>query len=85
MNSSEEKQVFLLGRILKRDPKRVQNLLSQQKLMAPKVAIEFSNTLLQRQLGNYDNQSIHQVYWDNFRSGDNASDYERVMQIFSHA
>lgn len=85
MNSSEEKQVFLLGRILKRDPKRVKNLLIQQKLMAPQVAIEFSNTLLQSQLRDYDNHSIRKVYLEHYHTDDDAGDYERVMQIFSHA
>ncbi len=40
MNRSEEKQVFLLGRILRRDLGRVERLVELGKLKVPHEAVE---------------------------------------------
>ena len=83
MNSSEEKQVFLLGRILKRDPLRVKNLLINDKLKAPYVAVDFSRILLKHQSINID--TIEKTFNENYDGKDNISEYKRVMQIFTVA
>ena len=84
MNSSEEKQVFLLGRILQRDPQRVATLLDQDKLKVPQEALDFSKDIIEHSIQLSDHAEMEAIYIDKYQDTENSDNYHRVMSIFSH-
>lgn len=83
MNTTEERQVYLVGRILKRDPQRIKNLINQQKLRVPESTIDFMSVLLQDGLKEYNNKHIQKVYYDYYSMEDDGF-YERITQLLCH-
>lgn len=81
MNRSEEKQVFLLGRILRRDLGRVERLVKLGKLKVPQEAVEFSEVIirLNRGAATVDSQAIEDAYTSDFRNA--GGEYLQVKEL----
>ncbi|MBA6365676.1 hypothetical protein H4J42_18200, partial [Colwellia sp. BRX8-8] len=58
MNSSEQKQIYLLGRMLFRDAARVQNLINTEQLNVSSEASEFAETVIRVSHGHASAQDV---------------------------
>lgn len=81
MNRSEEKQVFLLGRILRRDLGRVERLVELGKLKVPHEAVELSKVVIRLNPGaaTIDSQAIEDAYTSDF--GNAGDEYLQVKEL----
>ena len=81
MNRSEEKQVFLLGRILQRDLGRVERLLELGKLKAPVEAVEFSREVIRMNpdVDAVDSAAIVRAYNSSFSTA--GEEYRQVKDL----
>jgi hypothetical protein len=81
MNRSEEKQVFLLGRILQRDLGRVERLLELGKLKAPVEAVEFSREVIRMNpdVDAVDSAAIVRAYNSSFHTA--GEEYRQVKDL----
>jgi len=83
MNSSEQKQIYSLGRMLFRDAERVQKLINSEQLNVSSEVSEFTETVIRVTHGHVRPQDIRQIYEQNFSNRAHSEEYEKVAQIFS--
>lgn len=81
MNSSEQKQIYLLGRMLFRDAARVQNLINTEQLNVSPEASEFAQTVIRVSHGHATPQDVRAIYEDNFSTRVRRDEYKKVADI----
>ena len=81
MNSSEQKQIYLLGRMLFRDASRVQNLINTEQLNVSSEASEFTETVIRLSHGHVSSQVVREVYEQNFSNRPHSDEYKKVADI----
>jgi hypothetical protein len=85
MNSSEQKQIFLLGRMLFRDAGRVQNLINTEQLNVSSEASEFTATVISLSHGHISAQSVRDIYEEKFSNRPHSDEYKKVADILEYA
>jgi len=81
MNSSEQKQIYLLGRMLFRDAARVENLINTKQLNVSSEAAEFAQTVIRVSHGHASAQDVRAIYEDNFSTRVRSDEYKKVADI----
>jgi len=82
MNSSEQKQVYLLGRMLFRDAEQVQALIDNDKLKVPAEASEFTQEVIRLGHSHVSYQDVRTIYEQTFSTKPRHKEYEKVAEIF---
>ncbi|MFT6127997.1 MAG: hypothetical protein ACJAVA_002494 [Flavobacteriaceae bacterium] len=87
MNSSEQKQIYLLGRMLFRDAARVQNLINTEQLNVSSEASEFAAAAAAIRLshGHISAQDFRDIYEKNFSNRIHSDEYKKVADILAAA
>lgn len=83
MNSSEQKQVYLLGRMLFRDVAQVQALIDNNKLQVPTEASEFTQEVIRLGQEHLSSEDMFAIYEQNFSGMPESEKYEKIAQIFA--